>query len=358
MGMGTKQFAEQHISAKDFDITINGKAIQLFTLLNDQLAVTITNYGARLVHMVTPDQQGQMVDVLTGPATIHDFLNADNPYYGAIIGRYANRIANGKFSLNNKTFQLEQNVGINHLHGGSGGFHTKVWEVLESSSQSLQLQYTSPDGEEGYPGSLVTTITFKVVLNSLHIQYKAESDQATILNLTHHPFFNLNGCANGTVYKHKLSIDADRFLPVTEQVIPTGEMASVEETVFDFRKPESVGKRLFEADVQLQRSNGYDHCFVLNAKIEQLLVPAAVAVGDISGIEIKLFTTEPGLQLYTGNFMSGKNKMKYNATDKKHTAFCLEAQHFPDSPNQTNFPSVILNAGESYLSTIIYQFQS
>lgn len=358
MRMSTKQFASEHVSVKDFDTSINGKAVKLFTLVSDQLAVTVTNYGARLVHLVTEDKHGQMVDVLTGPATIHDFLNAENPYYGAIIGRYANRIANGKFSLNNQTFQLEQNVGINHLHGGSGGFHTKVWEVLESSSQSLQLQYTSPDGEEGYPGSVVTTITFKVVLNSLHIHYKAESDRATILNLTHHPFFNLNGCGSGTVYEHKLSIDADRFLPVSEQVIPTGEMAAVEETVFDFRKPEFIGKRLFEADVQLLRGNGYDHCYVLNAKNEQLLTPAAVAVGDVSGIEMKLFTTEPGLQLYTGNFMTGENKMKYNATDGMHTAFCLEAQHFPDSPNQESFPTVRLNAGESYLSTIIYQFQS
>lgn len=356
--MFKKQFLKKQINEADFNAVINAKQVQLFTLENEHLIVTVTNYGARLVHLFVKDVNEMFVDVITGPATIHDFLAADNPYYGAIIGRYANRIANGKFSMGNKTYQLETNIGINHLHGGTGGFHTKVWDVLEYGSQYLKLQYTSPDGEEGYPGSVVTTIEFIIVLNSLHIQYTAVSESTTILNLTHHPFFNLNGCGSGTVYQHQLRIHAASYLPVSNQVIPTGEIASVEQTVFDFKKPQLMGERLFADDVQLQRGTGYDHCYVLNLQKEQLLEPAAVVIGDSSGIEMKLFTSEPGLQLYTGNFMTGKNTMKYNTKDEKHTAFCLEAQHFPDSPNQKQFPSVVLNAGESYLSTTIYQFQS
>jgi aldose 1-epimerase len=340
-----------------FKKKIEGKEVALFLLQNsEKLQVAITNYGARIVSILTPDKNGILQEVVAGFNTLDKYLNASEIYHGAIIGRYANRIAKGKFILGSKEFNLATNNPPNHFHGGIKGFHSVVWDAEQQNKNKLVLNYFSKDGEEGYPGNLNVTVTYFLTnKNELKINFKATTDQATIINLTNHAYFNLNGIGSGNILNHQLQINADNFKPIDETSIPYGNLEPVVNSPFDFRIATTIGQRINENNKQLINGSGYDHNFVLVKKTNELAL-AAKAVGDKSGIELNVFTTEPGLQLYTGNFMKGNNSFKGNFRDEHRTAFCLETQHYPDSPNQPLFPSTALYKGEVYQSETIFQF--
>lgn len=345
------------LNKNNFRHILNGKEVSLFQLKSKSgMQVSITNYGCRMVGLLLKNKENELLDVVVGFDTLDGYLTATEVYHGAIIGRYANRIANGKFILDNKEYQLPINNGINHLHGGPHGFHTKVWEVEEVKEDSISLYYLSVDGEEGYPGNLKVKIVYSLSeQNELTIQYEASTDKTTILNLTNHAYFNLNGQGNGTILNHQLLLNADWFTPVNENLIPTGAIQPVKHTPFDFTTLTTIGKRINDEHVQLKYGNGYDHNYALKTN-EKKIIFCAKAIGDISGIEMEVFTDQPGVQFYTGNFMAGKNNIKQNATDGFRTAFCLETQHFPDSPNHPHFPSVLLQKNTAFISTTLYKF--
>ncbi len=325
-----------------FDRIVDGKRVQLFELKNNSNTVLqLTNYGCRIVQLLVTDKNNSQVDVVFGYKTIEEYLQTKDVYHGVVIGRYANRIANGCFELNDTVFQLAKNVGGNNLHGGPGGFHTKVWEVDDASASSITFSYLSPGGEEGFPGNLQTTVTYQLTnKNEVVIRFKATSDADTVINLTNHAYFNLNGVTSGNVLQHRLQIAADYITPVNENIIPTGEWMPVQGTPFDFNKPVEIGDGIGSNHPQIQLARGYDHNFVLRNYNNQLN-QVATAVGEASGLLMHVFTTEPGMQLY----VTGERKL-----------FCLETQHFPDSPNQPHFPSVVLREGEEFVSTTAYQF--
>jgi aldose 1-epimerase len=341
----------------NFQQTIGGIDVSLYQFKNSNNAqLSITNYGARIVSLLVPGKNGELIDVVVGFDSIENYLQATEVYHGATIGRYGNRIALGKFSIGSKEYQLPVNNPPNHLHGGPAGFHTKVWDVNSVDSNSIQLSYLSVDGEEGYPGNLQTTIRFTFTdENEVVIFYEATTDNPTILNLTNHAYFNLNGLGSGTIVNHQLQLNADHYTPVNETLIPTGSIDKVCNTPFDFTTPTAIGKKIKEKNQQLLFGNGYDHNMVLNKKGEGVQL-AATAVGDVTGLQMEVYTDQPGVQFYTGNFMSGENLIKGHVPDHFRTAFCLETQHFPDSPNHSNFPSTVLNPGEQFQSTTIYKF--
>ncbi|GAB3920134.1 aldose epimerase family protein [Mucilaginibacter myungsuensis] len=328
---------------------------QILTLENEHLQVNLTNYGARITGLITKDKAGNPVDVVAGFATVDDNLNAKAPYYGATIGRFANRIAKGQFTLNGEQYQLPINNGENALHGGSG-FNNKVWDIIDSDEQYAVMQHHSEDMEDGYPGDMKVVVVFTIDGATLRIDYEATTNKDTIINLTNHAFFNLNGEGEGDILGHSMQINADRFTPITGNLIPTGELASLDGSVFDFRSAKAIGQDINADDEQLRFGQGYDHNYVLNKTSEDELSFAAKAIGDITGISVEVFTTEPGMQLYTGNFMDGQNTFKGGAKDIRRTCFCLETQHFPDSPNQPDFPSTVLKHGDEFRSTTEYRF--
>ena len=338
---------------------IDGKRAGLYVLKNNNgIELAVTNYGGRIVSLLVPGNDGRVRDVVVGFNTARDYVNSSESYYGATIGRYGNRIANGRFSLNGNEYTLFTNNGPNCLHGGKKGFQAVVWEA-QQTSDSIRLQYLSKDGEEGFPGNLLVTVTFTLNNNNeVRIDYNATTDKATVLNLTNHAFFNLNGEGSGPVIDHVLWINADNYTPVNENLIPTGSLAPVTSTPFDFTQPATIGSRLNTPDIQLNYGNGYDHNYVLNDPQGNGFRHAAMATGDVSGISMEIFTTEPGVQLYTGNFMKGENTFKNGSRDEKRTAFCLETQHFPDSPNQPGFPGTELRPGQQFNSTTIYTFST
>lgn len=342
-----------------FDKVVDGKQVSLFQLKNKQhTELYITNYGCRIVSLLVHDKNKQPVDVVIGFDSIDDYLTTTEVYYGATIGRYANRIANGKFYLNHKDYQLAINNAPNHLHGGPGGFHAKVWDVEEVSDNSVLLSYLSPDGEEGYPGNLKVKVRFTLSdENEVIIHYEATTDEPTILNLTNHAYFNLNGEGSGTILRHQLQLHAEHFTPVDATLIPTGILQSVAQTPFDFTTPHTIGERINDDNIQLQYSNGYDHNYV-RSNSEQSPGFTAKAVADKTGIVMEVFTTEPGVQFYTGNFMPGENITSGHVPDDFRTAFCLETQHYPDSPNHSNFPSTVLYPDEVFTSTTVYKFST
>lgn len=344
---------------KNFEDTIDGKSTGLYILKNKAGAcAAITNYGGRLVSLVVPDKDGKPVDVVVGFKNVQDYVSSTEPYFGATIGRVGNRIAKGKFSLDGKTYTLFTNNGPNTLHGGKKGYQDVVWDASQPNDSTLQLKYLSKDGEEGFPGNLNITVLYTLAVNNaLKIDYNATTDQKTVVNLTNHAFFNLNGEGSGTINDHVLQINADKYTPVDATLIPTGKLEAVEGTPFDFRQPTAIGKRIDTvSSQQLKNGSGYDHNFVLNENDPAALHEAAEATGDKSGIVMKVYTTEPGLQFYGGNFMQGKNTFKSGAKDDFRTAFCLETQHFPDAPNQKNFPSIILEPGKEYKTSTVYAF--
>lgn len=303
--------------------------------------------------VMVPDKTGTMTDIVHGYDTPEEYIDG-NPYFGALIGRYGNRIAKGKFSIDNMTYQLHINNGSNALHGGPNGFHNKIWnhELVESNSLALSLM--SPDGEEGYPGELKVSVCYTLTeSNELVIDYAAHTTKTTIINLTNHAFFNLAG--KGNVLNHELQINANYFIPVDRELIPTGEIRSVEKTPFDFRDVHAIGERIDKFDNQLQYPNGYDHTYVVNKK-PGVFDFAARVKEPLSGRILEVWTSEPGLQFYSGNFLDGKDHGKNGNTHDFRSAFCLEAQHFPDSPNQPNFPTTLLRPEETYKQKTVYKF--
>lgn len=345
-------------AAASYKTVIDQKEVGLFYLKNSKGAsAAITNYGARLVSLLVPGKDGKLVDVVLGYDSISGYRKKGEPYFGAIIGRYGNRIGKATFTLDGKAYHLDANDGANSLHGGSKGFHAQVWDAKQLSDSALQFSYTSPDMEGGYPGELKAVVTYTLTGdNELKIDYSATTDKATSVNLTNHAYFNLNGEGSGTINDHLLMINADAITPVDSTLIPTGAIQPVANTPFDFRTPTAIGARVDSADEQLKNGKGYDHNFVLkdSSKTSHL---AATAYGPATGIFMEVYTTEPGLQFYGGNFLTGADKDgKHGKSYGYRTAFCLETQHFPDAPNKPNFASTILKPGTTYTTTTSYKF--
>ena len=347
------------LKASDFQKTIDGKVTNLYLLKNDKIQVYITNYGGRIVSILTPDRYGQMGDVVLGFKSIDDYLSANGPYHGALIGRVGNRIAKGKFTLDGKTYSLPINNNQNHLHGGPEGFNNRVWEVKAVDQSSISMNYLSKDGEMGYPGNLNVQVKYSLNNeNELLISYKATTDKSTPVNLTNHAFFNLAGEASGTINDHLLRLNADNFTPVDETLIPIGENRSVEGTPFDFRIPKTIGRDLNQqnTNTQMNYGGGYDHNFVLNKENEGEMSLAGYVIDPKTGRRMDIFTEEPGIQFYGGNFMDGSDIGKYGKKFLYRESFALETQHFPDSPNQPSFPNIILLPGDIYQTKSIYKF--
>lgn len=335
-----------------FGLTQEGDSAFLFTLKNEQdITIKITNYGGIITEIYTPDKNGKTTNIALGFDKLEVYL-AGHPYFGALVGRYGNRIAKARFSLDGDSYALAANNGNNTLHGGIKGFDKVIWtpEVIGCNERSvLKLSYVSPDGEEGYPGNLSVTVTYELLMNQLFITYEAETDKATVLNLTNHSYFNLAG--EGSIRDHILYINASRYTPVDDELIPTGELANVEGSPFDFRKPTVIGERF---DQLMGEPVGYDHNYVIDGPEDERRLAAKV-LEPKSGRSLEVLTTEPGVQFYTGNFLDGTLKSG-NKTYDQHSGFCLETQHFPDSPNQSTFPNTILRPGEKFVSQTIFKF--
>jgi len=332
------------ITQTHFGVT-DDQEVSLFTLTNERgLEVSITNYGGAVVSLKAPDRKGEFADVVLGYETLEEYVR--NPrYFGGLIGRHANRIGRGKFSLNGASYQLTQNNGMNHLHGGSRGFDKRVWNVIgvvDDGRAILRLGYSSRDGEEGYPGNLSAAVTYKLLPdNELEIDYRATTDRDTIVNLTNHSYFNLAG--KGTILDHELTLHADSFTPVSEELVPTGEVKPVANTVMDFRQSRRIAQ------------GGYDHNFVLR-DVDAWIRPAARLFEPESGRVLEILTKEPGIQFYSGNFLDGSLIGRGGVPYEKYAGLCLEPQHFPDAPNHVNFPSTVLRPGEVYKHTSVYRF--
>jgi len=341
-----------------FEKIIDGKQTHLYTLKNKAgMTLTMTNYGGRVVNLLVPDSAGKMIDVSVGLGSVEDYVKSTEPYYGATIGRYGNRIAKGHFSLDGKQYTLATNNAPNTLHGGKKGYQDVVWDAKKLNDQTLELTYLSKDMEEGFPGNLRIKVTYTLTDdNSLKIDYEATTDKTTVVNLTNHTYFNLNGEGSGSILNHSVQLNADNYTPVDSTLIPTGKIETVKGTPFDFTKPETIGARINDDNQQLKNGKGYDHNFVLNK--HDMKMPVALVKGDKTGIVMEIYTEEPGLQFYSGNFMQGKNTMKYGEKDGNRTAFAMETQHFPDSPNQPQFPSTVLKPGETYKTQSIYKFKT
>jgi aldose 1-epimerase len=343
-----------------FGKTPEGEQVDLYTLTNKNgVEAAITNYGGAVVFLKVPDRNGKLGDVVLGFDSV-DGYESNKSYIGATIGRYGNRIGHAQFSLDGKTYTLAKNNGENTLHGGIKGFNKAVWSVKEipaNGGQALELTYLSKDGEEGFPGNLQVRVVYTLTdTNELKIEYSATTDRKTVLNLTNHAYFNLAGPGSGDVLGHILQIEADKFTPVDANLIPTGELRSVEGTPFDFRKPTAIGARIDSTDEQIKLGGGYDHNFVLRRKAGDPISLAARVAEPTTGRVLEVWTTEPGVQFYTGNFLDGTAHGKGGISYAKRSAFCLETQHFPDSPNQPKFPSTVLKPGERYHTTTIYKF--
>jgi aldose 1-epimerase len=335
-----------------------GQAVELFTLKNSHgMEARIMTWGAAVVSLKVPDAAGNPGDVVLGFDDLDGYLKHDF-FAGKVVGRYANRIGKARFTLDGKVYKLAVNNGVNTLHGGRRGFDKRLWTALKADDRSLELQYKSRDGEEGYPGNLVATVRYTVTDdNELRIDYTATTDKNTVVNLSNHSYFNLGGAGNGTVLDEHLEIDADRYTPIDSGLIPTGELPGVEGTPMDFRKPTRIGARIDADDQQLKYGGGYDHNWVLNKPSEGLTLAARLH-DPRSGRVMEVLTTEPGLQFYSGNMMEASVKGKDGQVYVRRGALCLETQHFPDSPNKPNFPSTELKAGETYHSTTVFRFSA
>ncbi len=345
------------LNKSDFQKNIDGKKTDLFVLRNKNGVISeITNYGARVVSLWVPDLNGSFDDIVLGCSTLDDYISIKERYFGATIGRYANRIKNGKFKINNTDFILKKNNGPNHLHGGNIGYNDVVWEGKQLDNQTVEFKYLSKNMEEGYPGNLNVKVIYHLSdQNELKIEYFANTDEPTYVNLTHHSFFNLLGAGNGNINDHLLYINAKSFTPIDSKLIPTGKIELAEGTPFDFNILTKIGKRLNDEDEQLKFGNGYDHNFVLNNSNSTDILAARV-IEKKSGRILEVYTNEPGMQLYGGNFLDGKTIGKQSKAYNYRSAFCLETQHFPDSPNNPNFPNTLLKPKDNYYSICIYKF--
>ena len=347
------------LKKEDFQTTVNGKKTDLYILRNKKgNEVAITNYGGAIVAIMVPDRKGNLANIIQGHDNIQDVIDSPEPYLSTLIGRYGNRIAKGRFQLKGKVYSLPINNGPNSLHGGKNGFNTKVWDATQINEHAIVLKYTSPYGEEGFTGELDVWVAYTLTDNNeLIIKYSAKTNKKTIINLTHHGFFSLAGLANPTppIDDLECQINADFFLPIDETSIPTGAILKVAETPFDFRTPKPIGQDIDADHEQIRHGSGYDHCFVLNKKEEGELSFAARIRDPKSGRTMEVYTTEPGVQVYTDNWADGY-KGQHGATFPRRSAICFEAQHFPDSPNHPYFPSVILEPGREYTQKTIYKF--
>lgn len=346
------------INEEAFKAVHNDKPISLYTLRNTRgMIAQITNYGAILVSVIVPDRQGNFTDVVQGYDNIRDYLQGNDPYMGAIVGRCANRIAKGKFTLEGKEYSLAVNNGPNHLHGGKTGFDKVVWEVKNSSPSRLELTYFSKDGEENYPGNLNVTVIYTLTEdNELRLDFKATTDKTTVVNLAGHSYFNLAGEGSGDVYNQELMINANFYTPTDDTNVPTGEIRTVKGTPMDFTAPKKIGADINKDDEQLRFGAGYDHNWVLNHRTGTLAL-AARAKDPESGRILEVYTTQPGVQFYSANWVNnekGKGGKRY----QKRWAFCLETQHFADAVNEPHFPSTILHPGETYQHSCIYKFST
>ncbi|MBN1996699.1 galactose mutarotase [candidate division KSB1 bacterium] len=340
--------------------SVNGQAVELYTLVNTHgVKVQIATYGGIVTSIQVPDRNGQLADVVLGYDNLDEYVQ-NNPYFGCIVGRYGNRIAQAEFELDGVSYSLAANNGPNHLHGGLVGFDKVVWSakpVEGKDKVGVELTYTSNDGEEGYPGNLQVTVTYTLDNeNALQIDYYAVTDKKTIVNLTNHSYFNLNDAGAAPILDHQLMINADEFTPVDNTLIPTGELRSVEGTPFDFRKATAIGARIGADDEQLKFGGGYDHNFVVNGQAGELRLAAEVTE-PVTGRAMEVWTTEPGIQFYSGNFLDGSITGKNGIVYQQRNGLCLETQHFPDSPNQPEFPSTVLEPGDEYKTTTIYKFK-
>ncbi|MFL2591206.1 MAG: aldose epimerase family protein [Flavobacteriaceae bacterium] len=346
----------QILDKTNFQTLIGGQKTDLFLLENENLKIFVTNYGARIVSLIVQDRFGNPLDVVLGFKSIDDYLKANEPYHGATIGRYANRISKGIFSLGNKKYNLPVNNGLNHLHGGPNGFHNKIWNLVSIAKEKIVMSLNSEDGEMGYPGNLNVELTYQLVDSQLEISYSATTDKKTPINLTNHSFFNLAGEGSGTINNHILKLNSDFYTPVDSTLIPLGEKQAVDDSPFDFRLPKSIGSEVDSDDEQIFYGGGYDHNFVLNKPYQDTLSFAASVHEPTKGIRMEIFTTEPGIQFYGGNFMDGSDVGKYGKKFLYRESFALETQHYPDSPNNKNFPNVYLLPFKTYSSQSIYKF--
>lgn len=342
--------------------TPDGAQVELYTLTNKNgTQAAITTYGGAVVSLKVPDRNGKLGDVVLGYDSLDGYVN-DKSYFGAIIGRYGNRIGHAQFTLDGQTYKLAKNNGENTLHGGTKGFNKAVWtakEIPAKNGQALELTYLSKDGEEGFPGNLHVRVIYTLTdSNELKIDYSATTDKTTVVNLTNHSYFNLAGPGSGDILGHILTMEADKFTPVDSGLIPTGELQDLAGTPFDFRKPTAIGARINDDDEQLKLAGGYDHNFVLRRKPGEPISLAARVVDPQTGRVLEVWTDQPGVQFYTGNFLDGSVRGKEGIAYTKRSAFCLETQHFPDSPNHPKFPSTVLTPGERYHTTTIYKFSA
>jgi aldose 1-epimerase len=321
------------------------------------LKAIFTNYGGRLVSLFVPGKKDTLTDVVVGFKTAAEYKNSTEPYFGATIGRYGNRIAKGKFMLDGKQVTLTINNGPNTLHGGKAGFQYVMFDAVQKGDNGLELTYLSKDMEGGFPGNAKVKVTYTLNDdNELRMDYEATTDKTTVMNLTNHAFFNLNGEGSGTILNHVVQINADKYTPVDSTLIPTGKLDPVAGTPFDFNKPTTIGARINAKNEQLKNGTGYDHNYVLKSAGAGKFNHAATVTGDKSGIVMDIYTEEPGLQFYSGNFMQSKNTFKGGSKDDFRTAFAMETQHFPDSPNEPSFPTTTLKAGETYKTSSYYKF--
>lgn len=355
-----KDSVKAGVTTAPFDKMPDGTPISVYTLDNGKgMVMKVINYGGIITQLMVPDRNGKSEDVVLGCNSLEDYVKASS-FLGALIGRYGNRIGNGKFKVDGKEYKLAANNGPNNLHGGPNGFDKAVWNIEELTTQNgvaIKLTYLSKDMEEGFPGNLQCEVIYTLTDdNQLKVDYKATTDKSTVVNLTQHTYFNLSAFREENILSHDLTINADKFVPVNKTLIPTGELANVDNTPFDFRKPVKIGLRINQKDQQLEYGNGYDHCWVINGAKANELVQAAVAYDSISGREMTVLTTEPGIQIYSGNFLNGTIKGKNGIAYKQRSGLCLETEHYPDSPNQKKFPPVILKPGETYTTQTVYKF--
>jgi aldose 1-epimerase len=346
------------LDSSNFIGEVEGKKVSLYWIKNENIQAAFTNYGGRLVSLLVKNKNNEFVDVVVGFKSIKDYQNSTEPYFGATIGRVGNRIAKGKFNLKGKSYSIPINNGENALHGGTKGYQDVVWNAEKTNDQTLVFTYVSPDMEMGFPGNLKVKVTYSVTKdNEVKMEYEAKTDKTTIVNLTNHAFFNLNGEGSGTILNHIVQFNAKEYTPVDKGLIPTGKLETVIGTPFDFTTPHTIGERIKTDNVQLVNGGGYDHNFVLNvAKGNSMIIHVGSVTGDLSGVVMDVYTEEPGFQFYSGNFMQGKNTFKSGAKDDYRTAFALETQHFPDAPNQPNFPSITLEPKGVYHTVSVYKF--
>lgn len=353
-----KMYSKSGLLVEAFEEIVDGKQTGLYTLTNQTgTEVTFTNYGAKIVSLMVADQNGILTDVVLGHPSIGEYLTSEEPYFGAVCGRTGNRIANGRFTLEGKVYQLAVNNGPNSLHGGLKGFNAVVWDVKKITANSIELFYLSADGEEGFPGNLSVTITYILTDdNALDIHYQATTDKTTILNLTNHSYFNLSGQGDASVGDHLLVLNADYYLPTDDTAIPYGDPAPVKGTPMDFTEPHAIGERIDDDFEQLKFGNGYDHTFILNKNRVDEYAYAGICESPKTGIKMEIYTTEPGVQVYTGNWMTGNFAAKQGRHYPRRSAVCFETQHYPDSINKPDYPSVILRPEEVFNSRTTYKF--